>query len=183
MLYTKLDNLMTIFDISEIENIIQTSSSFKSYSPVQDGNGLFYYAATESIINQVKNILPSILQDEAEIVLCKIYKGALPHQDHDCKCKINFYLKTGSAKTVYFSKPDIDGYSYHNNSQHNMYDIKQHRLKKIGSFIANDGETYLLDTSQIHAVIMPEEATRIIVSVSFNRPYNEILGILKVDTN
>lgn len=183
MLYTKLDNLTTIFNISEIENIIQTSPSFKSYSPVQDGNGLFYYAATESIINQVKNILPSILQDEAEVVLCKIYKGALPHRDHDCKCKINFYLKTGNAKTVYFSEPTIHGYSYNNDNQHNMYDIKQHRLRKTGSFIASEGETYLLDTSQIHAVIMPEETTRIIVSISFNRSYDEILGLLKVDNN
>ena len=183
MLYTKLDNLITTFDISEIENIIQNSPSFKSYSPVQDGNGLFYYAAPKSIINQVKNILPTVLQDEADVVLCKIYKGALPHRDHDCKCKINFYLKTGNAKTVYFGEPTIDGYSYHNDYQHNMYDIKEHRLKKIGSFIANVGETYLLDTSQIHAVIMPEESTRIIVSISFNRSYDEILGILKVDIN
>ena len=84
---------------------------------------------------------------------------------------------------MYFSDPASDGYSFSNTDQHNRYDIKQHRLRKTNSFVAQDDEIYLIDTSKIHAVIMPESLNRIIVSISFNRAYDEILGILKVDTN
>jgi hypothetical protein len=183
MEYTKLNNLTNIFNINEIEDIIKTEQPIKSYSPIQDGTGLFYYTAPESLISDVKKLLPTILQNEAEVVLCKIYKGALPHKDHDCKCKINFYLRASNAKTVYFSDPSSDGYSFSNTDQHNRYDIKQHRLRKTNSFVAQDDEIYLIDTSKIHAVIMPESLNRIIVSISFNRTYDEILGILKVDNN
>jgi hypothetical protein len=183
MEYTKLNNLPNIFNINEVEDIIENEPSIKSYSSVQDGTGLFYYIAPESLISNVKKLLPNILQNEAEVMLCKIYKGALPHKDHDCKCKINFYLRASNAKTVYFSDPASDGYSYNNTEQHNMYDIKQHRLRKTNSFVAQDGEIYLIDTSKIHAVIMPESLDRIIVSISFNRAYDEVLDLLKVDTN
>ena len=173
MEYIKLNDLTIQFDVFQIENVINNTESFKYYSPKNDNDGLFYYKAPEDIVNIVKAALPIELQD-SPVDLCKIYKGALPHKDHDCLCKLNFYLKSGDAKTIFFEDPVAGGYSYHGDSRSNMFDIRKDRLKRTTMFVANDGDTYLLNTSKIHAVTMENENTRIIVSVSFNRSFEEV---------
>jgi hypothetical protein len=178
--YKLLEKFNVNFDVDNIISVIESSESFKFYSPQNDGKGLFYYAAPEPLVNELKTLLPEGLRSGAEISLCKILKGAIPHRDHDCASKINFYLKAGSAKTIFFEDPDTEGHSYHNNHQHNIYDIKEHRLRKSSQFVAKDGETYLLDTSRIHTVLMPENEIRIIVSISFSKPFDEVLGKLTV---
>lgn len=174
-MFKKLD-ISTVLNTEAVENIINQSSSFKGYSPNKDDNGLFYFNSSEEITEFVKHALPAGLRELGRVSLCKIIGGAVPHRDHDCKCKINFYLRSGDAKTFFFSDPDIPGYSYNNDNQHNIYSLKEHRLKRTCDFVAKDGDIIALDTSQIHAVSLPQGNTRIIVSISFDILYEDLLS-------
>lgn len=146
-----------------------------SYNPFNDHRGLTYFGANEHQKQVVLSILPPDIRWAIDdIALCRIIGGAAPHKDHDCKCKINFYLRTGEARTVYFKDSEKPGISYHGDNRRHIYDIQKHRLRRTDEFTAQDGDIYLMDTSRIHAVFMEEEAERHMVSVSFRASFDEI---------
>lgn len=165
----------SILNLQEIENVINHSPITKGYSPNKDHNGLFYYNSTQTITDLVKSYLPDSLAKTGEVSFCKIIGGIVPHRDHDCKSKINIYLRAGSARTVFFKDPGYPGKSFHNDDRHNIYNYKEDNLRVSETFIANDNEVYLLDTSCIHCVILPPNEYRIIVSISFDEEYVNVL--------
>ena len=178
MEYTLLNDLTLSTSIADLEELISNNIPFNFYSPNTEG-GLYYYNVSIDLENKIKMMLPVPLRNEAAISLCKILKDVNPHKDHDSKCKINFYIHAGNARTIFFNDPGVPGYSFHGNEKENIYSVRDHKLKKISSFIAHDNEAYLLDTSKIHMVLMPSESSRLIVSVSFDTQYEDVLSILK----
>ncbi len=178
IMYKKIDNIKFDVDLLFISDTIDNSNSTKGYSPKKDDTGLYYFESPDQIVDHVKQLLPEFLKDKGDVSLCKITGGAVPHRDHDCLCKINFYVKSGNAKTYFFNDPGKPGYSYNNDNQYNIYSVKDHRLSRHSDFVASDGDVFLLDTSEIHAVTLPAGEDRIIVSVSFNLPFEEVLSIL-----
>lgn len=175
MEYALLKNLSLSIDPVTIEKLLDNQTPFKGYPPNQDTSGLFYYHAPFELIDTVKKLLPKSLRDEAEISLCRILQGVFPHRDHDCKSKINFYIQAGRATTVFFNDPDMPGYKFNGDGEGNIYSLQKHKLSKTSSFRAQDNETYLLDTSKIHMVIMPKDNVRLILSVSFKSQYADVL--------
>ena len=167
-----------MFEIDKIKEQINSLNSITGYSPNNNDKGVFYYQANEYVLKILDKIIPKDLMDIGTVSICKINDGAVPHKDHDCKCKINFYLKTGNAKTIFFNDVDIQGYSYHTDDRYNIFDLRKHRLKSKSSFTAADGEIYLLNTSDIHAVTTINNYERIIVSISFEKEFDEILSKL-----
>lgn len=147
-----------------------------SYNPFKDERGLTYYQADQYQRDVVLSIVPPSLHSRVEEVsLCRILGGAAPHRDHDCQSKINFYLKTGDARTIYFKDPGVDGISYHNDSRRHIFSIKEHRLRRVSEFQAQAGEVFLLDTSQIHCVAMADDAERHMVTISFRADFSDVL--------
>ena len=168
----------TMFEIDKVKEQIDSLNSITGYSPTGDDKGVFYYQANEYVLKILEKTVPKELLDIGTVSICKINDGAVPHKDHDCKCKINFYLKTGDAKTIFFNDVDVQGHSYHADSRYNIFDLRKHRLKSKDSFTARDGETYLLNTSNIHAVTTINNYERIIISISFEKEFDEILSKL-----
>jgi hypothetical protein len=81
-----------------------------------------------------------------------------PHKDIVRLCGINFYLETHGERTVY--------YSYASGG----------KLTEVGSFVAQDGECYVMDVDEPHAVELTPNYVRRMVSVSFVRtPYKEVI--------
>lgn len=178
MNFLKISTNFTLIDLQKLNLVLDDQHPSKYYSPDNNDVGLFYYNSNLEIQNIVKDFLPVSVSNQATIDLCKINHGVLPHKDHDCACKINFYIKASDAKTVFFEDSSENGYSYKNNGKNNMYDIKLNRLKRSEMFVAKDGDVYLLNTSKIHSVIMNKSDTRIIVSASFTRTFEEIRNLI-----
>jgi len=180
--YIKLPKFSDIFanklNLVAIENSINSSQITKGYSPNKDQNGLFYYESTQEVTNTVRSLLPENLSNCGEVSFCRIIGGIVPHKDHDCKSKINIYLRAGKAQTIFFDDPGIPGSSYHGDDRHNIYNYKRDNLRISSRFVAEDNDVYLLDTSRIHCVILPPNEYRIIVSISFTEFYADIFDRL-----
>jgi hypothetical protein len=90
------------------------------------------------------------------------------HKDHGgLQCTINHYYETHDADTVFYTcDSDDKAYSlnpmdsevtqYH--GQNVLY--KKEDCKEVARFTARDGETYLLNTRQIHSVELPQAQPR-----------------------
>lgn len=80
-----------------------------------------------------------------------------PHIDKVRKTAINFYLETSGGKTIY--------YEFNNNKLIEKYD-----------FVANNGETWLLDVDKPHSVKIEYPFIRRILTVSLKKvSYKEVI--------
>lgn len=80
-----------------------------------------------------------------------------PHIDKVRKTGLNFYLETSGGETVY-------------------YDYTDNELKEVDSFVANNGETWLLDVDKPHSVRISYPFVRKILTVSLkNTTYKEVI--------
>ena len=170
---TELREKFNTLDANEIETLIRSQDPVKGYVPKED-DGLFYFNSSQRIIDQVKSFLPESIRELGEVSLCRVIGCAVPHKDHNCNSKINFYLRASDSRTVFFKDPGKPGLSYNNDGVYNIYSIKEHRLRSSSQFTANDGDVFILDTSMIHSVTVPEGKERFIVSVSFNLSFDEL---------
>ena len=90
------------------------------------------------------------------------------HRDHGgLQCTINHYYETHDADTVFYtSERDDKAYSLdpmdsevtHYHGQNVLYNKED--CKEVARFTARDGETYLLNTKQIHSVELPQAQPR-----------------------
>lgn len=80
-----------------------------------------------------------------------------PHVDIGRKCCLNIYINTHAERTIY-------------------YEYKAGKVEEVSSFIASDGECWLIDVSKPHAVMLSPPHVRKAVTVSFvSTPYEEVV--------
>ena len=79
-----------------------------------------------------------------------------PHIDIGRKCCLNIYISTHAERSIY-------------------YEYKAGKIEEVASFVANDGECWLIDVSKPHAVLLSPPHIRKAVTVSFvSTPYEEV---------
>jgi hypothetical protein len=84
-----------------------------------------------------------------------------PHVDKVRKCCINIYVDPHGEKTTY-------------------YEYMNGRIKEIGSFVAEHGECWALDSDRPHSVLLTPPYIRRAISISFiNTPYEEVIKHLQ----
>ena len=80
-----------------------------------------------------------------------------PHRDLVRLCGINIYYETHSERTIF--------YTYDNQV-----------LSEVESFVAKNGDCYILDVDQPHSVELTPNKIRKSLSISFiNTPYSEVI--------
>ena len=100
----------------------------------------------------ILNIKPADTQDPTMLA---------PHVDKVRKCCINVYADTHGEKTTY-------------------YEYNAGKIKEIGSFVANNGECWALDSDTPHSVLLSPPHIRRAISISFiNTPYLQVMEHLK----
>lgn len=100
----------------------------------------------------VLNIKPADTQDPTMLA---------PHVDKVRKCCINVYVDTHGEKTTY-------------------YEYMNGKIKEIGSFVAEHGECWALDSDRPHSVLLAPPHIRRAISISFiNTPYEEVIKHLQ----
>lgn len=132
---------------------------------------LLMYALPSEVTQKIIEQLPAkLLAREAPRVYlmrmpkpCAESKSLPPHIDLGRRAAINIYLKC-SGETTQF------------------YDVRedQKTLKLAGEFTANEGESWLMDVSKPHAVLMADASERCGVSLSFRKArFEELAKILE----
>lgn len=80
-----------------------------------------------------------------------------PHIDIGRKCCLNIYINTHAERSI-------------------CYEYKAGKIEEVASFVASDGECWLLDVSKPHAVLLSPPHTRKAITVSFvTTPYEEVV--------
>jgi hypothetical protein len=100
------------------------------------------------------------------------------HIDHGPKVVLNYYLEAETDITYFFKKnKNISGKVYPGEEEANVFDIRD--LEVAENFIANSGETFLLNVSEIHCVRKLTNITRSFISYNWHHnTYQEILDNL-----
>ena len=134
---------------------------------------------------EMYNVIPEQYRKYFNLEIMDIYGSVTPHIDNSIKATINFYLQTGNAETVFYDLIDENG-SLQIKNNGNGYVFTLNSLKKVSSFIANDNDVYILDTSKPHSVNFPKTnpngyRTAIILQTK-KFTYEQVLDMLK-ETN
>jgi hypothetical protein len=117
----------------------------------------------KKIIDQLPKSLIALETPEDIGIMCMILPEGNtevilpPHVDKVRKTAINFYLETSGGKTIY-------------------YDFKNNKLEEKFSFVAKNGETWLLDVDKPHSVEIEYPFIRRILTISLkNTTYEEVI--------
>jgi hypothetical protein len=118
------------------------------------------YKLPNEITNTVLQQLPLMLLEKEvpDVFFAKFVKGVstdilLPHIDIGRRCGINIYIDSSPDQVT----------SFYNCNQ----SIEQ--LEVIETFVSNPGETWGLDTTVLHSVLMPDTSPRSFISLSFRK--------------
>jgi len=96
--------------------------------------------------------LPMKYRQDFTVSLMKINDAVPPHTDSEIKCTINFYIKPELCITKFYRPfKETESYQVPNQTNGKVYNKKD--LICIGNFIAQPGDAWLLDVTQIHAVV------------------------------
>jgi len=129
----------------------KTYKSIASYGKNRNETfvGINYSTVSSPDAHLVYSVIPEQYRKNFYLALMEVNTFIPPHIDTGVMSTINFYIKADGCTTQFYdfkdgadkSRVDTKGY---------VYDIKD--LEERDSFVAGDGDAYLLDTTQIHAV-------------------------------
>ena len=111
--------------------------------------------------------------DDFVLTIMTINHVLLPHRDNDLISTINFYVKAGKCRTVFYKEKE-GAQTWHPENiitrpKSNLevdtevkyvkavYDVED--VEEISEFMAVDGDAWLLDVNEIHNVVPLEEFT------------------------
>jgi hypothetical protein len=164
-----------------------------------DGKGVYHNKIWSPDIDAIYSVVPKQYKDDFYLTLMTINSVLLPHVDNDLVTTINFYIKTTKCRTVFYRAKDNSTYHQLENVITRpksrleedqevayvkaVYDLDD--VEEIDSFIAEEGEAWLLDVSQIHNVIPVEEfAVRKAIALRTKKyTYNDVYQMLKETNN
>jgi hypothetical protein len=104
-----------------------------------------------------------------------------PHTDIVDSVNINFYVDAGNFTTNFYNSKDNSHRStYADHGDGHVYKIDE--LEKLGSFIAQTGDVYILNGKVIHGVSSPvgSKSIRKVLQVSSNDlEYEKVLDLMR----
>jgi hypothetical protein len=137
MFFSKL-NLSADINDFKIGGLV---SSFK-LNKGDEFKGTAYHTVNNN--DHLFNLIPYQIRPFFSLKHLKINCAIWPHIDHGPKTSINIYLKTNNCKTTF--------YSFIDPSEIRTVPLNRNNLKETDSFIAKDGDIWLLDISTPHSV-------------------------------
>ena len=158
-----------------------------------DGKGVQHKKIWSPDSEQLYSVIPKEYWPDFELTVMTINSQLLPHVDNDLITAVNFYIEPGNYRTVFYQpkkdaeyfqpKVEISGTEVPLEEQIGYVDAvyQLDEVEKIGSFIANPGEAYLLDVRKIHNVEPIGETTirKALALRTKKYVYDEVLAMLK----
>ena len=99
-----------------------------------------------------------------------------PHRDHNTTVSLNYYISANDDQTIFYNtiSSDIAPIAYPGKTESNVYKLDS--LVELDKFVSNSNEAYLLDVSQIHAVVKVNPEPRIFISYLWSdHSYDQVL--------
>jgi hypothetical protein len=130
-----------------------------SYSVNNDEKGIAYYNATCLNRAELYSVIPERYRKDFYFSFIKINAEIPPHTDSADRAVINFYINPGECRTQFynFNTATPETTQVKNQTDGFLFDHKD--LIKTDSFVATPNEAWLLNTTQPHHVIPPENFT------------------------
>lgn len=131
-------------------NLTEYNSGTCLHNP--NGFGLSYYKLKEGCYSILKNRLPFEYQTKLSNIFYCIMTGPgklTPHIDTHTTTAINYYIKGGNGATIFYKRIDDSTHPTIVNS------FTEDGVVEVDRFVANDGDCYILDVTQIHNVDLP----------------------------
>jgi hypothetical protein len=145
--------------------------------------GLFYdHKIIDFPYKKVIECLPSsLLEKEIPNIRWQKFgaRSAIPaHIDLDRLCSINFYISVSNETTLFYNKKR-SGFSFKIKNEKNVNEsFLDEWLEPTVSFIAQQYDVYLLNSSQPHAVLNTTEKDRISLQFSFKKTSFDVVNQL-----
>ncbi len=118
--------------------------------------GLWY---SDLKIKDKINIIPQEYESNFYLHFLEANSYILPHSDSGPTAVINFYIETNNCVTQFYEiKKGAQPYQIDNQTDGYVYNLED--LIETESFIAQPGDTYILNVNKVHSVI-PSDDTEI----------------------
>lgn len=130
----------------------------------------------EYLISVVKDKIKfNIRPDEANLTMI-VPPGATPHKDF-WPTALNIYVTAGNDVTYYWEQDVNESGEYKNGPSFYKKD-----MQPLGTFVANKGECYLLNTHMVHSVdISNKSGPRYILRfVWYKHSFDEVLNSIEI---
>jgi hypothetical protein len=103
-----------------------------------------------------------------------------PHKDHNTLVTLNYYAQASDDITIFYKTVEsAKAKQYEGKEQANIFDVND--LIEDVCFIANSNEAFLLDVSQVHAVLKKSVEPRVFISYAWEKTtYQQVLDSLKI---
>jgi hypothetical protein len=137
------------------------------------------YYDTELTKQGVLHVIPLQYRDDFQVSLMKISGAVPPHTDSEIITSINFYLKPGKYRTTFYT-PEPKAVKRQIENQTTGYIFEQHELANRGSFVANPGDAYVLNVSEVHGVEpLGELEERVVICLATDKhDFEAVLSML-----
>ena len=144
-------NFLKLNKTYDLSSGYKTFKSIASYGKNRNETfvGINYSMVVTPDAELAFSVIPKSYRKDFYLALMEVNTFIPPHVDTGVLSTINFYIKSDGCTTQFYKfKPTADQSRV--GTKGYVYDIKD--LCEADSFVANDGEAYLLDTTKVHAV-------------------------------
>ena len=148
MFFSKLTKEITVGDLSPEHLHIRYGR------PGADGvfRGIQYHTAAGDV-SSIYQVIPEKYRMDFSPLLMSINRDVPPHTDSGILATINLYVTSGNCETVFYRpKPEggVIAEKLPNQTNGAIFDINS--WDRAASFMATDGESYILDVTHPHGV-------------------------------
>lgn len=164
------------FDLSEYKE----TNVFVRYGRMTDIFRGTQYFNLEKYDSSIYDVIPERYREDFTACLLKINYNIRAHTDSEITATINFYLETNSFKTSFYSfkSNDHTEIKIANQTNGSVFDFKD--LNEERSFVAENGEAWLLDVTKPHSVLADEPLTRVALCLQTKKfNYDQVVEMLK----
>jgi len=143
------------------------------------GNVISYFNVALPKLDEVMGVIPEKYRSAFSMSVMKINAGVPAHTDSGIKTTINFYVKTPPCKTQFYRTP-VEPTTYQILNQTNGVLFDEKDLEATGSFVAEEGDVWVLDVTKPHSVQPLEDLEeRVAVTLATNTYYfDEVCSML-----
>lgn len=149
----------------------------------EDRRGIDYKKIWSPDAEEIYNVLPKKYWKDFHLTVMTINCEIPPHTDTEIITSINFYLQTGSAKTVFYEPIVNKPKTFQVENQTNGFIYCAEDLREVSSFVAEDLDVWVLDVTKIHSVKGDIELRKAITLGTFIHSYDDVLRMLKETGN
>ena len=166
-------------DIS-LADVVPGDTEVIRYGIDVDGEfeGIRYNTCTvmQDALKTIQSAVPEQYQKDFIALYMRINRDIIPHTDSGVKTVVNTYLQAGGYTTD-FNAPKAGATPFKIPNQTDGVSYQFEDVDVLHSFTAQDGDTYILDVTQMHSVHSGADKDRVALALSTHLPFEKVCEI------